>query len=756
MIRLPSKHVGTRPAPARHYFWVLSSLSLALLSACGGTDSESPPPITEEPTFESIGQGASKTNNGLLSASASPATLKAAIQAGFRQDQDQDRVFEETDNSVAAPTASPAAPNSPNDDADNSSGDNFTQTNNQVAGVDEADTIKFNGEHFFISESDKIRVVTAGSAGDNQTQKLGYFHLLISYIPATEPNGQSPSPSPTPIPSVIDPGYSYTPITADLQLSDNHLAVLMENSGPSWIEPITATDTAVSAAAIAPSDYSPRYEFQVQGFTNVPQKLSQLEDDGDTEITPDWHYTIEGSLIDSRRIGDALYVVSRFTPQLLGYKPYTQSRDEQQQNEALINDLSLESVLPKVAYSGSDEITRLNTDGCYLQKDQTKVKTLTYVSKIDMATGELTSQCVGSYAEDIYVSQEQLFLFSSSHYFHFDFIALDNNFTPSTQVHGFALNDNLDYLGSGSVDGTPHCNPARYCMGSLNDGTFGIVTSQGDWDDPVHKLHVLEHQMTTQSENSAVHDWVTRSQLPNDAQPSAIGKPGERLYSVRFMQNRAYLVTFDRIDPLYVIDLNDTHQPNILGELEIPGYSDYLHPINNDLLIGIGKSAITGNSGTVWYQGVQVSLFDVSEPTSPKALTQLSLGKRGTDTAVSYSPKSFTGKVQGDDYVFALPVRLHNGAASGHFFRDPESQHYDFTHNGLHLFKIEDFLNSNTAKLEENSQHFTKIEACSNQGYYYSGTPPRSFFKADDVFYLCNGKLWLSPMDNAEVVQGDF
>jgi uncharacterized secreted protein with C-terminal beta-propeller domain len=54
-------------------------------------------------------------------------------------------------------------------------------------------------------------------------------------------------------------------------------------------------------------------------------------------------------------------------------------------------------------------------------------------------------------------------------------------------------------------------------------------------------------------------------------------------------------------------------QPIIAGELEIPGYSDYLHPIGNDLLLGIGKDAIVGASGTSWYQGVKVSLFDVAD-----------------------------------------------------------------------------------------------------------------------------------------------
>jgi uncharacterized secreted protein with C-terminal beta-propeller domain len=81
----------------------------------------------------------------------------------------------------------------------------------------------------------------------------------------------------------------------------------------------------------------------------------------------------------------------------------------------------------------------------------------------------------------------------------------------------------------------------------------------------------------------------------------------ERVYSVRFIQDKGYVVTFRQIDPFYVLDLSDPKNPQLKGELKIPGYSSYLHPIDKDSLVGIGKE---GNN-------VKLSLFDVQNPQNP-------------------------------------------------------------------------------------------------------------------------------------------
>ena len=93
---------------------------------------------------------------------------------------------------------------------------------------------------------------------------------------------------------------------------------------------------------------------------------------------------------------------------------------------------------------------------------------------------------------------------------------------------------------------------------------------------------------------------------------------GENLHSVRFMGDKGYLVTFIRTDPLFVIDLSQPANPKVLGELKIPGYSDYLHPYDETHLIGVGKEAVDAEGQNfAWYQGLKLSLFDVSNVNNP-------------------------------------------------------------------------------------------------------------------------------------------
>ena len=97
---------------------------------------------------------------------------------------------------------------------------------------------------------------------------------------------------------------------------------------------------------------------------------------------------------------------------------------------------------------------------------------------------------------------------------------------------------------------------------------------------------------------------------------------GEQIYAVRFIGDAGYVVTFRQVDPLYTLDLSDAAEPRVVGELKIPGYSAYLHPVGDGLLLGIGQDA---NSDGIT-SGVQASLFDVSDPAAPARLSHVGLG----------------------------------------------------------------------------------------------------------------------------------
>lgn len=111
---------------------------------------------------------------------------------------------------------------------------------------------------------------------------------------------------------------------------------------------------------------------------------------------------------------------------------------------------------------------------------------------------------------------------------------------------------------------------------------------------------------------------------------------GERIYAVRFLGPMGYVVTFRELDPLYVIDLRKPNRPRVRGSLKIPGYSEYLHPLSTGFILGVGRDA--SKSGVA--RGLQVSLFDVSDPSAPRRTDSFVQGKYGY-SGLEYSPHSF-------------------------------------------------------------------------------------------------------------------
>lgn len=118
--------------------------------------------------------------------------------------------------------------------------------------------------------------------------------------------------------------------------------------------------------------------------------------------------------------------------------------------------------------------------------------------------------------------------------------------------------------------------------------------------------------------------------------------PGERIYSARFLGDRAYLVTFKKVDPFFVLDVADPRKPRVLGDLKIPGFSEYMHPVGDNLILGIGKDTVEAEEGDfAWFQGIKVSLFDVRDVTRPVEAAKLVLGDRGSDSPVLRDHRAF-------------------------------------------------------------------------------------------------------------------
>lgn len=203
----------------------------------------------------------------------------------------------------------------------------------------------------------------------------------------------------------------------------------------------------------------------------------------------------------------------------------------------------------------------------------------------------------------------------------------------------------------------------------------------------------------------------------------------ERIYSTRFIGNRLYMVTFKRMDPLFVIDLSNPNDPKVLGQLKIPGFSDYLHPYDENHIIGVGKETAENEWGGVSIKGVKVSLFDVSDVNKPKQIDTYEIGNPGTDSEALRDHKAFLFDKKKN--LLVIPVREVMG-------KEQYDSRYGYYRQkvwqGAYVFGI----NESGFTLKGKISHFDDFE----EQYYYWGSPGavrRSLFM-DDVLYTISAR----------------
>lgn len=191
---------------------------------------------------------------------------------------------------------------------------------------------------------------------------------------------------------------------------------------------------------------------------------------------------------------------------------------------------------------------------------------------------------------------------------------------PSTQVHAFGLDGAVtSYIGSGTVPGTVQ---DRWSL-DAHDGTLRVASALGprSWSPRENAVTVLrEHG----------------SALVRVGHVAGMGER-EQIRSVRWFDDLAVLVTFRQVDPLYTVDLTEPADPTLLGELKIPGFSAYLHPIGGDRLLGLGQDA--SRRGRL--RGAQASVFDLTDLRTPRQESRERLGRR-TFWATEHDPRAFT------------------------------------------------------------------------------------------------------------------
>ncbi len=247
----------------------------------------------------------------------------------------------------------------------------------------------------------------------------------------------------------------------------------------------------------------------------------------------------------------------------------------------------------------------------------------------------------------VYASESNLYIAERNYWYNND---------ENTTIYKFSLKDSeVKLLCKGEVEGSLN---NQFSMDEYQ-GNLRVATTRYDYNEgnekTDNKLFVLNEEMNT------------IGKIENMAK-------GERIYSVRFIGNKGYIVTFEQVDPLFVIDLSDPKNPEIKGELKIPGYSSYLHPYDENHIIGIGYNTEDNGYGGQTNSTMKMSMFDVSDVTNPKELFNITIGDNYTYSEIINNHKSlFYNK---EKNLIGFPASL-------------AEESYNYNRSGFVIYKID-------------------------------------------------------------------
>ncbi len=527
----------------------------------------------------------------------------------------------------------------------------YSTTNIQVEGVDEADIIKTDGEYIYLVSENKVIIVKAYPPEEA---------LVLSEIELDErPQG--------------------------IFINGDKLVVLHQN----WGELVVRYE---------PEGGSPT-------MPEVPQTSIKVYDVSDRENPVlKREVSVDGQYFGSRMIGDYIYAVIN--------EPVYGRDDEVRLPEICFDDGIKEIPATEIYYSDISDysyafttIVAINT-----QRDDQEPA---YETILLGATSNM------------YVSLNNIYITFSEW-------GAAASASEKTAIHRIHIEDGeIQYDGSGEV-------PGRVLnQFSMNEyqGYFRIATTINNivrsWEEATsqNNLYVLDVNL----------DVVAR--LEGLA-------PGEQIYSARFMGDRCYLVTFKKVDPLFVIDLKDPYNPEVLGQLKITGYSDYLHPYGENHVLGIGKEAVAAEEGDfAWYQGVKISLFDVSDVAKPKEIAKYEIGDRGTDSPVLSDHKALL--FDESKNLLVIPVLVAEIDEEKYPYGVPPYEYGDYVWQGAYVFDIS---LDEGLELRGRITHQEDDTELRKSGYYFFSdhSVKRSLYIGDVLYTVSDAKIKMNSLENLE------
>ena len=524
----------------------------------------------------------------------------------------------------------------------------YSPTNIQVAGVDEADIVKTDGEYIYLVSGQKVIIVKAYPP--EQAQVLSEIKL--------------------------------EGIAIGIFINGDRLVVFEE-------------ETPYYDVRLGPTGefYMPSIAYYTSPKTYI--KVYDVSDRENPRLQRE--LSADGQYVSSRMIGDYAYIV-------INEPVYEQD-----------NELNL----PRI-YFGGNETEIPATDIYYCD-----VSDYYYMYTTIMAINTQDDNQEPTYETILLGASSNLYVSLNNIYLTFPVWGRDVGDFGKSSIHRIHIEgDEIEYAASGEVPGMVL---NQFSMDEY-DGYFRVAT-------------------TTREGTSRNHIYILDMALNITGSLTDLA-PGETIYSARFMGERGYLVTFKQVDPLFVIDLKDPYNPEELGYLKVTGYSDYLHPYDENHIIGIGKET-TDAGEFAWYQGVKISLFDVTDVRNPREIDKYVIGHRGTDSPVLWDHKAFLFDKSRN--LLVMPILVAEVDQSEYPEGVPSWAYGEPVWQGAYAFNV---------SLDQGIQlkgRITHIEdpVDLEQDYYWSYSPlsvERSLYIDDVLYTISDAKIKMNNLENLDYI----
>lgn len=736
------------------YTLIASAVSAAMLAACS----------SESTVVDPAPQPSGRQLQSLGNSEAFYSALRKGLK-GQAADSSREEGYTDGGDSVAQDSDASAPENSSDSSsAQGDSGAEVSGTNVQEQGVDEQDWVKTSadGSTLFVLKRGYEDVHVDGVASLDDTGGSSAPNMAADAMLASDPFYNPPGKTTL---RVLSLDASTPDATSVLELDVDLSGRYAE--GFYLYEKQDAASAFISSSG---QNYWAHWS-EPTAFANQDSLIAQVDVSDPAQASVIDSLTLDGQIVSSRRIGNHLFFAARHYPALPGEAPWTQSRE---QWEALVDSADLSTLLPHYTQATTGERkAMIDPANCFVTEprggNEYYSPDIVTLGVFNLDTLQLSdSECYLGSTETLYASPNAVFLATTQYDYQQgpvdengreidvesgEFTAGSVWYDPriDTDLHQFDISGGqLSYAGSGTVDGHLGWNPLRkpFRM-SEKDGYLRVATindKQGPGNSPI---------LVSVFKSDGAGNLAKVSSLPNAAQPGLIGKPGEQLYASRFLGDRGYLVTFRQTDPLYILDLADPNNPSVIGELEIEGYSDYLQPIGEDYLLGIGKDAYPaeasegGDGRGALVQGVKLSLFNISNPSQPVEVQSVLIGERGTYAQALSDHRAIAIQPATDDH----PMRVSFGITV-HGRRDAQKPasieaarvYQPFSYSGLHGFDIK--VGTDAGIVPRGELVVTPETGGAEPSFYHYQTDNRSVLVNDSVFYIHGGAVFAAPWDD--------